>query len=161
MKKILVSTIVLLLIGFSASAQYKMNKKNYNHKDYVWEQGDRYSPALAGVASLFVPGLGQMVSGEVGRGVGFLGGYVGSLVIYSIGSAQYANTGTDGAGLAFFGLASAATIGIWSIIDAVHVAKVNNMALRQTSSLIKIQPYICNVPFRKNISAGLSIQMKL
>ena len=67
----------LLFFVFSYSntfGQYKQNKLNYNHKQYSFQKGDRYNPTIAGVASFLIPGLGQAVSGEVGRGVAFFGG---------------------------------------------------------------------------------------
>ena len=49
----------------------------YNPKMYVKSMTDPYSPGLAGVCSFLVPGLGQVVSGETGRGIAFFAGDVG------------------------------------------------------------------------------------
>jgi TM2 domain-containing membrane protein YozV len=39
------------------------------------------SPAVSLLASFFIPGLGSMINGDVGKGIGILIGYVVSLVL--------------------------------------------------------------------------------
>ncbi|ULB33745.1 MULTISPECIES: hypothetical protein [Proteiniphilum] len=51
-----------------------MKKQKYDYKMYVPQPGDKHNPIVMGFSSYFVPGLGQMLSGEVGRGLAFLGG---------------------------------------------------------------------------------------
>ena len=52
--------------------KYKELKKIYNYRMYVPTLYDRHSPAWSVVASFFIPGLGQMVNGSVGRGFAWL-----------------------------------------------------------------------------------------
>jgi len=165
MKKIkMVGLLLLLTFVFSlnASAQYSERKRIYNHKNYQWQVGDRYDPSLAGIASFLVPGLGQIISGEPGRGVGFLVGYGASLAVYYSGAITVIESdGETGGSTMLIGLGSALTIGICSIVDAVRVAKVNNMSLRVTSSYFKIQPSIMCIPCANKISAGLCVYIDL
>ena len=62
--------------NLSPDMRYRDYKRLYNPKDYVRMPGDRHSPAVSGVCSWLIPGLGQMICGEVGRGFGYLGGAV-------------------------------------------------------------------------------------
>lgn len=49
-------------------------KDMYNTRDYVKSSANPYSPGWSGVGSFFLPGLGQMICGETGRGLAILGG---------------------------------------------------------------------------------------
>jgi hypothetical protein len=77
MKTILLSIILLILIPAFVNAQYKINKTNYSYSNWPFEEGDPYNPTTCGVLSFFIPGVGQMVAKETGRGFAFLGGYIG------------------------------------------------------------------------------------
>ena len=46
--------------------KYKEMAKVYDYRLYQKSLYDRYSPAGSGVASFFIPGLGQMICGEWG-----------------------------------------------------------------------------------------------
>jgi len=86
MKKILLLTTLLCFTALTATeAQYSVNKTKYDYRTYVPEVGDPYNPGVAGLASFFIPGLGQMISNEGGRGAGFLAGYAGCWVLYGAG----------------------------------------------------------------------------
>jgi hypothetical protein len=65
------STNILFPFLIGMFPQYRINKLNYNAHDYMHQPGDRYDPTLAGVASFLVPGMGQVVAGETGRGILF------------------------------------------------------------------------------------------
>ena len=134
-------TAILLISAVDAGAQnYKQNKTKYDFRSYQPQVGDPYNPGVAGVTSFLIPGLGQMISNEGGRGAAFLGGYAGCLVIYGAGVGSMVTDGS-GSGLALVGLAGALTVNIWSIVDAVRVAKVNNMAWQdRQSSSFRMQP---------------------
>ena len=60
------------------------------------------SPALALLASFFIPGLGQMLNGVVGKGVGILIGYVVSWVLVVV----------------FVGIIGVLAFWIWGMVDA-------------------------------------------
>ena len=87
-KAIFLSVFFLFLVSNADSQSYKLNKYKYDYHNYIPDYGDPYNPAISGVCSFFVPGLGQMFSGEVGRGFGFLGAYAGCAVLYGVGAAQ-------------------------------------------------------------------------
>jgi len=156
MKKLsLIITCLMLFNCFIGDAQYMANKNKYDYRHYVYQPGDPYNPSSAAAASLFVPGLGQMISGESGRGICFLLGSTGCLVFAFAGGGIALNaTEMDGdfeektrkgVTYLFSGLAATAGIWIWSIADASKVAKVNNMALRDKKELsgnVSIQPYL-------------------
>ncbi len=65
------------------------------------------NPALAVLASFFLPGLGQFVNGQGGKGVAFLLSYITSLVLI----------------LAFVGIFLAPIVWIWSMVDAYSGAQ--------------------------------------
>lgn len=161
------SIVVFFAASISTQAQYSVNKTQYDFRQYVPEIGDPYSPGVAGIASLFVPGLGQMISNEGGRGAGFLGGYLGCWVLYGVGVGSMANDVAadgyydgSGAGLVLLGIGGAIAVNIWSIVDATRVAKVNNMAWRNrnNSSSLNIQPALRLTPGGKP-APGLSMAL--
>lgn len=122
--------------GIVVGMKYNELKHIYDHKLYTSTFGDRYNPAVAGVASFFIPGLGQMLCGEVGRGFMFLGANIGasiltsSLLAYGI---SYNGAGesvglSGGATLSLLTLYAGLTaLNIYNIVDAVRVARVKNM----------------------------------
>lgn len=143
--------------------KYKEYKKLYDTKYYVHEIGDEYSPGWAGVASFFIPGLGQGVAGEWGRAAAIIGGDVAlSVAFYLLGSDE------STAAIALVPLIGLGVLDIWSIIDAVHIAKVKNMYYQdirsQRASLdVKLTPYFActstNVSGGLQPAAGLSLRV--
>jgi len=138
-------------------------KKMYNYKAYSWQQGDRYNPTIAGVLSLLIPGLGQITSGEAGRGFAFLIPSVVAEVVFYDSKEKFDKESviSKKTEYAFQGIISGiAVIGlsIWSAIDAAQVAKVNNMYFRDKSKndvSLKIKPYTNILP-DNNVGYGLS-----
>lgn len=174
-KTILLSIIMFGLVATSSNAQrYSINKLTYDYHQYIPEFGDPYNPAVSGVCSFFVPGLGQMFSGEVGRGFAFLGGSAACGLVGFIGygvamtSAYDGNSSGAGAGVGLFliGFGAMVAVDIWSIVDAVNVAKVNNMyirSLRRTSSVqFEVAPYFSQISVNNKIDTpvGLTMRMK-
>jgi len=169
MKKIILLSVTFILLSNLAFSQYKINKTKYDYHTYTYQIGDPYNPSVAGVASFLLPGLGQMLSGEGDRGVAFLLGDIGFAVICVVGYENALNyietkSGATGIGAMVIGLMGTIVIDIWSIVDAVHVAKVNNLAFRdknKSSLNFKIQPYFGNMASTRssNIPMGLSLKM--
>ena len=158
--------IVGLLLSvnlINAQKSYADKKEMYNYMDYSWQQGDRYNPTIASVLSLAVPGLGQITSGEAGRGLLFLvPGVVAEVVMYNtvekfeqesiISKKKEYDSQVIFSGIVVIGLS------IWSAIDAANVAKVNNMYFRDKSKndvSFKIKPYTNILP-NNNVGYGLS-----
>jgi len=178
MKKTIFLSIILLVFIASLSAQrYSTNKYKYDYHLYAPEFGDPYNPVISGVCSFFVPGLGQMFCGETGRGFAFMGAYTGFAVLYGVGLAEgFSNSGYygdsnyngnshAGVGIMLLGLGGMAVVSIWSIVDAVHVAKVNNMyirSLRRTSSLkVEMSPYITQLSINNQVTTPVGMTMRV
>ncbi len=122
--------------GIVPGMKYRELKRLYNYKDYTPGLGDIH-PGWTGVASFFIPGLGECIHGEWGRG---LGKFFGNMALMSAATITfYAGCYADnyagyydedvvwpfGVAAVFF--AGAVGLNIWSIIDAVRIAKVKNM----------------------------------
>ena len=101
--------------------KYKEMAMVYDYRLYQKSLYDRYSPAGSGVASFFIPGLGQMICGEWGRGFAWLGGHVGCYMLTGISAIAESDT------LVLMSIAGLLAIDICSIVDGVRVAKVKNM----------------------------------
>ncbi len=157
--------------------RYRDYKNLYDTHYYIHEAGDAYSPGWAGVASFFIPGLGQGVAGEWGRGLGIFAADLGLSALFygsvaTLSTYENETTGEiEGGGGASL-LAVGAIIGkvvldIWSICDAVHVAKVKNMYQQDIRSQraafdVKVVPYLAST--QTSVSgyqptAGLSLKV--
>lgn len=120
--------------------KYAELKNIYDHRD--WHGGYRlYSPAWCGIGSFFIPGLGQMCCGEVGRGAGQLGLHVCFLLLTN---ACLPGNGIGSLGAFYVTAVGAFAFDIWSVVDAVRVARVKNMYetdLRSMRSSVEIEMY--------------------
>lgn len=132
------------------NVRYRDIKDMYSPRDYVSRAGDYYSPAVAGVTSWLIPGLGQCIDGEWGRGLGIVAANCGFVALefteaalmyyysapvkyysdapggYSIRSSSTAGTAIC-LGCAVVTALSHFAFNIWNICDAVNIAKVKNM----------------------------------
>ena len=111
--------------------KYKELKGLYNYKEYESTFADRYSPGWTGVASAFIPGLGECINGEWGRG---LGKFFGNVALTTAANVFVQKSYVDSyptwqtdivVGVVCY--AAALGLDIWSIVDAVRIAKVKNM----------------------------------
>lgn len=115
--------------------KYRNLKNIYDYKDYQPSIYESRSPGGMGVASFFIPGLGQMISGEIGRGLAWMGGHFGAYLVTGLGSSLwdsgiYHNSEeleNYGVILTLVGFTSLLAVDICCIVDAVRVAKVKNM----------------------------------
>lgn len=156
--------------GITPNMKYKQLKRIYNYKEYEKTLADRYSPVWSGVASFFIPGLGQMISGEVGRGFAYLGGHVGGMIlaplIIGAGTDVYGYVSTGAALTALAIYAGVIAIDICAIVDGVRVAKVKNMYEQDLKKLyaidVDLYPSVNFVQLGNNIqpTAGLTLAMK-
>ena len=156
---------------------YKEKENYYKDQLYFPKFGDPYQPWVAGIASYLIPGLGQITCGEVGRGFAFMGGAAASFFVFMIGALgssgyyndyYYRSDADFYPFLALSGVVSLFVIDIWSVVDAFHVAKINNLYQRDLHSQeqVKLQltPYIDKNKLdfsRKNHqhTMGLSLQL--
>lgn len=159
--------------------RYKEYKHYYNKHDYIRRDDDPYSPFLAGFASYLIPGMGQCVCGEWGRGITFFLGttITGSLALgnllseghssyyYDDQTYYYDNSNTGG--MVTLVLAAGALY-IWNICDAVKVAKIKNMYYQdlygnRQQLKLHIEPYLGCSPAPAaagtNLASGLSLKV--
>ncbi len=151
--------------------KYRDYKKFYDPKSYTRLPGDRYSPGGSGVCSWLIPGLGQMICGEVGRGFGYLGGSVACGIAFAVGTPLYEYAETDageiiGRLLQILAPAALLAVDICAIVDGVRVAKVKNMYERDVRSMVSsvsvnIEPYVATTyGMNGNIAAGASLKIR-
>lgn len=114
--------------------KYRNLKHIYDYKDYQPFIYESRSPGGMGVASFFIPGLGQMISGEIGRGLAWMGGSMGAYLVMGVGGASmssaeyYGESDSTAATIIYLvGFTSLLAVDICCIVDAVRVAKVKNM----------------------------------
>ena len=105
----------------NSTALYDTPLKTYKYTcgDPINPNGARKSAFGSGIASFFIPGLGQFINGDVGAGFLFLGGNI-------ICNTVMLSTRNEGAFVA--ALVGGITINIWSIVNAAQVAKRVNVA---------------------------------
>ena len=157
--------------------KYRELKNIYSTKSYKFFKGEeRCNPAVMGLCSFLIPGLGQIICGEGGRGVLQLAGNWGLQVIgYSLMFASTGenpdvesdDSGNEGAvlgGLAC--VAGAIALDVFSIVDAVKVAKVKNMYkedMRNYSYHVSLSPYYDVVRMNSGAApvAGLTLRIDL
>jgi len=149
-------------------AQYEIEKEKYNFKDYTYQETDKYHPAIAGVASYVVPGLGQIYCNENKRGLNFLTGYAGGILVMMTGMIidlpnmmRCNEEFTFGKGIILGGALLSVSVQIWSTVDAVRMAKVKNMAYRSNDKIgmsILLKP---DITIQGDQALTLSVVLKL
>ena len=182
MKKIIIISVAIILSYVCANAQtatsnidkglsYAELADMYNPAEYIKDVYDPYNPGLYGVCSFFIPGLGQILEDETMRGLSFLGAYVGCGVVAGVGAALTngnAALGIVGSVLELAGAVGAVAIDIYSVVDALKVAKVKNMynqdLRRQLSDNIdiKVAPSLSYVQTANGVTptAGVSLAVR-
>lgn len=185
---LIAASLVSAQAQIAPGMKYKELKTIYNPKEYIPESTDPYSRGWAGVGSFLIPGLGQVIDGEVGRGLIFFGANLAAFCVYSVNLTNFASVcTTDSAGNvtgytdeaaavrysrnAVLALLGMGVIDIWSIVDAIKVAKVKNMYYqdlrRQRSSVdFDFAPFFTYAPTAITASgssltptAGLSMRV--
>lgn len=156
------------LASLRPGMKYRELREYYDFRDYYakFRGYERYDLFVGGLCSFLIPGLGQMIAGEWGRGAGFLAGYIGcaSLMFYSLGIAALGEPGFGG-GLALASSIAAVALNIYSIVDAVRVAKVKNMYnydMEQLAYNLDLTPYVdlaYTGPQTLSPVAGLSLRL--
>lgn len=180
MKKNLFAILIGLASLTSLHAQtYGEKLEMYDSKRYIRQVGDPYNPLVAGIASYFVPGLGQIICDEPTRGLTFLGGSLGCGVLFAVGYSEFVQSIFDqgdsyemdptrlrGSGKMLLGLVGGAVVNIWSIVDAVKVAKVNNMHFqdlnRRSSGIdLEINPYAQPLALGNRLEVPIGLSLRL
>lgn len=143
---------------------YRQLKKIYSPRDYSPGFMDRYSPWLSGIGSFLIPGLGECIGNEWGRGLLKFG--LGGVfwLTYVSTFAFIMNPGV------FFTtniIAGAALIGVyvWSIVDAVKITKVKNLYYRdlmgQSGMTFNMYPSLNYIPSGNSFKAAPGLTLAL
>ncbi|MCR5325395.1 MAG: hypothetical protein K6E37_01425 [Bacteroidales bacterium] len=147
----------------SRNVRYRDINSVYDPRQYKAKFDDPFVPAISGIASFLIPGLGQCIDNEWGRGLGIFTANVcfsiletteASLMFYAAadGSTYYRDNGMSSVksnallGASFCAALITATahlaFNIWNICDAVNIAKVKNMYYQD----LHFTPQIAFVP---------------
>ncbi len=184
------SGIILILLFVytlnSYSQSYKENKLIYDQHLYQEKSDDPNNIFACGVASYFIPGLGQILAGETGRGLTFIGcdlacnmlffggsvcvysSFLNSMIdIYNYDQFDYSNQFYIGLGSIIVGLTGMIFVKVYSVFDAVKVAKINNMYFQDHKNetgvieSIQLKPYVSQISLnnRNETSVGLSLNI--
>lgn len=165
--------------GIRAGMKYKELKHIYHYGDWYSVLGNKHNPALMEVYSWLIPGLGQMISDEVGRGLGWFGGAVGCSVFMEVGAgvsagAEYYNRydwyydeeqAITGTVLLLAGSLAMLTVDICAIVDACRVAKVRNVYeqdLKKMNYSFEQHPSVDYIRIANGVqpTAGLTFAMR-
>lgn len=150
-----------------------MHKNTYNSRDYSSQYDDPYDPFLCGLASYFVPGLGQIIADETGRGLMFTAAFASSLAVSMVGITHlmfedpFQNGSGPRPGVYMFagGMVAGVVTQWWSVADAVKVAKINNMAYRDRHGKaykIEILPFcLNNIAYATKVAPGATLKIRL
>ncbi len=129
------SLILVCFLMFSSTiiAQYEEDRKYFNYKDYKRSPVDKYEPLVAAAAASLFPGLGHFYCDERERGVKFFKRTVVGFTISAVGLVYVvaSDAVNFGYGMLIGGMVLVTANQIWSIVDAIRVSKVKNMALRR------------------------------
>lgn len=158
MKRILLLFFLVFSITL-VNAQFKTYNKTYDVKNYTHVEGDPYQPALAGILAV-IPGVGHFYTNQPLRGLGFIGGMSGSIILTGVGFAFAWDENNIGAPLMIIGGLSFFGFYIWNFIDAVYVAKIKNMAFRDHKISFHVEPFVNNLNNQLHSNTtGLSLVM--
>ncbi len=157
--------------GITLGMKYSEYKHLYNAHDYVYDYRDHYSPVGAGLSSFIFGGVGQMMNGQTLKGIGMLVGTVG-LTIAGFCVCDRVKEGdktvlySNGGSIACW--CGALAIDIWSIIDAVNVAKIKNLYWRDCEHLmasrsfdIKLRPDLAFVQTGQGLSPTAGVVLAI
>lgn len=169
-----VGTDIVTPVSYVGLPSYTHLKTVYDHRGYMPAATDRFIPIQITFASVFVPGLGQILSGEYARGALFLSGTttLAGIAVSLVNSAGQNNVKQSNKdimyGFALGALAADLGIWIWNIIDANHVAKVKDMYLQdllggrsQSKANISFEPSLNVIPGNNNYHPAAGLAMRL
>jgi len=152
--------------------RYRDYKDFYNTRNYVKQPGDPYTPFWIGFGDFLIPGLGNAITGEWGRAAGFFFSNLG-LGVLGLTQINIVTTSYESyyEYTELYWVIMAARIGlhVWSICDAVHVAKAKNMynqdlRAKRAALDFKIEPYFAYAPTgisTNNFAPTAGLTMKL
>lgn len=143
--------------------RYREYAPYYNHKYYVKQPGDPYSPVWCGIASAIIPGLGECIAGEWALGLGTVAANMGLWLAMN----SSFSSGNTTLGYIFYGCRLG--LDIYSIFDAVIVAKIKNMYRQDINTQrysfnLDVEPLLTCAPAAGTANnmqpvAGLSVKL--
>ena len=191
MKRLFISILIVLSTFASANAQYVIKKSYkdlkgvYDPKEYVKKDCDPYNVCLSECASFFIPGISQLLSGEVWRGLAFIGGEAILMNIITDTASEiekiavtnekgfltgYTDEAKGKMNMAILLSALGVDLGlsIWSSIDAARVTKVKNMYYQdliggKTAMELSFAPVLSFTPSPSGstqMGAGVALQLR-
>lgn len=161
--------------GLVPGMKYRQLKKIYSHKDYSPGLVEcRRSPGGCGVASFFIPGLGQLIEGEVGKGLGWLFGSIATSALTASGIylltaeelPEFHQMHDVEAPVLLAGVLGSIAIDVCAIVQAVRIAKVQNLYyadLKEKNYTMEFHPsvnYFRTVDGNIQPTAGFTLAMK-
>jgi hypothetical protein len=160
---ILIFFAVTLSLTAASQNQYRYLREKYNTDEYEYRPGDPNRPALNGLASFLIPGLGQALAREPMRGLGFATAFYGGATVMILPLTEGLQIAEQYKFLMFFG-GMTVTFGawVWAIVDAPEVARVKNMAYRDRPKIgarVGIQPIIYSNADNK-LTGGVGITIR-
>lgn len=153
--------------------KYREYEKLYDPAEYVASYYDAYDPALCASLSI-IPGLGQMICHQTGRGFAFLGGAIGGAAMIGAGEGLLMvglnddNKGIVAAGATILavGVVGLLSVEILSVVDAMRMAKVKNMYMqdmkRQSADVsLQLRPCVSTVKIANTQSPTVGMALSL
>jgi len=153
---------------FEKMPSNKQLKKTYGKSSYSYQKGDKYIPLLVSLPSLLIPGLGQVINGDVLQGIGYLGGTALSFftVIYG-GLINWGGSTLAGNSLMIIGAVGFVLFPVTSAIQSYKLSKYKNLYyrdLKQSNTIeVGFKPWI-NIRDKNVVlntqSVGLSLNVR-
>lgn len=162
--------------GITLRMSYNDYKHLYDPSQYARQEFDPYSPFGTAVASFFIPGLGQIINGEAGRGCWMLFGDVALVTGGLLSAGLWTTTDPSGKRVTTTGgticacacWAGSIALTIFSIVDAVNMAKIKNLYYRDCQKLtskyadVRLMPSLDFIPTAQGTqtAAGLTLAVR-
>jgi len=165
---IAVVTLADLANAQAGSPQYFIDQKKYDHRTWTYQEGDPYDPYNCAVLSFIIPGVGQTVTHEFGRGLHFFIPELAGTVLF-IATKDDLRRVTEisvphwkGLAPVIVGLTVMVVFRFWSAFDAAQVAKVKNLAWQDSNNSglnLQFEPYV--LPLQTYYSTGTQVGLSL
>ena len=167
---IAVVTLAEVASAQTASPQYIIDQRKYDHRTWTYQEGDPYDPYNCAVLSFIIPGVGQTVTHEFGRGLHFFIGELAGTVLFIVAIDKVRPPVDDvatedhwmGITPVIVGLTGMLVFRFWSAFDAAQVAKVKNLAWQDRNNTglhLNLEPYVH--PIQTYQSSGTQVGLSL
>lgn len=120
--------------SYSQKIRYKDVKDQYSIGEYYKVNDPKYSVIAAILLNFYVPGVGHMYVGELGRGVLFLGGAFLTTATTAVGLLTWSLNSEQGPDIFITGLGTSVIVYLWSVFNVIKVVKIKNIAYNELQS---------------------------